>query len=397
MSGFSLQRRTIALIAAGLSLLALFILVMLRAGPLAAIPVLAATVESRSLSPALFGVGILEARYTYKVGPTAAGRVRRVDVHVGDSVRAGQLLGEMEPVDLGDRIAAQDAALKRAQATMHAAEAQVHETAARKAHAETQARRYEQLFEARSVTEEMILAKRLERQAADAGAAAARANFDAARQELARAGADRSGLAQQRANLRLVAPVDGLVAARDADPGTTLVAGQAVVELIDPKSLWLHVRFDQSRASGLRAGLPAAILMRSQAGHSMSGRVARVEPRADAVTEESLAKVSFDALPAPLPAVGELAEVTVALGALPAAPVILNASVQRLDGRLGVWLIDNGMVRFAPVKLGASDLDGWVQVMEGIKAGDRVVTYSQRALGRSSRIDVVERLPGAPP
>jgi multidrug resistance efflux pump len=41
---------------------------------------------------------------------------------------------------------------------------------------------------------------------------------------------------------------------RDADPGTTIVAGQAVVEVIDPKSLWINVRFDQISASGLAGG-----------------------------------------------------------------------------------------------------------------------------------------------
>ena len=94
---------------------------------------------------------------------------------------------------------------------------------------------------------------------ADAALAAARADRSA-RQDLTRLRADREGCAQQRANLRLIAPVDGLVVARDADPGTTVVAGQAVVEVIDPGSLWINVRFDQISAAGLRAGLPAEIV-----------------------------------------------------------------------------------------------------------------------------------------
>ena len=61
----------------------------------------------------------------------------------------------------------------------------------------------------------------------EAGFAAARVNLDAARQKLARIRSDRGGLIQQRANLRLIAPVRGLVAARNADPGATVVAGQS--------------------------------------------------------------------------------------------------------------------------------------------------------------------------
>ena len=112
------------------------------------------------------------------------------------------------------------------------------------------------------------------------------------------------------------------------------------------------------------------------------------------MTEETLAKVSFDDLPEAVRAVGELAEVTVALAAVAAAPVVHNASVQRVDGRIGVWIIDGGGLRFAPVRIGATDLDGLVQVHDGLKTGDKVVVYSQRILNSKSRIKVVDKLPG---
>ncbi|MCD2486549.1 biotin/lipoyl-binding protein, partial [Staphylococcus aureus] len=91
-------------------------------------------------------IGTVEARYTYRIGPTFAGRIRRLDVHAGDRVRAGQVLGEMDPVDLDDRIRAQEAALKRAVAQLREAEA-------RQAYAQTQARRYEHLLAVRSTSE----------------------------------------------------------------------------------------------------------------------------------------------------------------------------------------------------------------------------------------------------
>ena len=58
--------------------------------------------------------------------------------------------------------------------------------------------------------------------------------------------------------------MDGLVIARQADAGTTVVlAGQAVIELINPDSLWIDTRFDQISAEGLQAGLPAQVQLRS--------------------------------------------------------------------------------------------------------------------------------------
>ena len=380
MKKLPLQGRTLALLAVIIPLLVLFIYVGLRSGPLAPVAVTVASVESRAITPALFGIGTVEARYTYKIGPTFAGRVKRLEVHVGDQVKAGQVLGEMEPVDLDDRVRSQESAFKRAEAALREAEA-------RQAYAQTQARRYEQLFAVRSTSEEIVTTKRQELQIADAA-------LSAAREDIARARSDREGLVAQRSNLRLIAPVDGVVAVRDADPGTTIVAGQAVVEVIDPKSLWINARFDQISASGLAGGLPTLIVLRSRGGQTLKGRVLRVEPKADAVTEETLAKVTFDNKPEPLPPVGELAEVTVDLPALPAAPLIPNAAVQREGDKVGVWQIVDGDLHFSPVKLGTADLNGYVQVREGLKNGDQVVTYSEKALTARSRIHVVDHIPG---
>ena len=378
MKTLPLQRRTLTLIAVLLPMLALFVYVALRSGPLAPISVVVASVEDRAIAPALFGIGTVDARYTYKIGPTFAGRVRRLDVHVGDHVKAGQVLGEMDPVDLDDRIRGQEAALLTAQA-------QLREAQARQAYARSQARRYEELGVGRYVSQEMVAGKRQELQVADAG-------LGAATQQIARARAEGQALTSQRSNLLLVAEVDGIVAVRNADPGTTVVAGQSVVELIDPDTLWINTRFDQVSAHGLKPGLPVRIVLRSQAGTDLPGRVLLVEPMADAVTEEMLAKIAFDRLPVPMPSIGELAEVTVSLPALAARPVVPNASVQRVDGTLGVWTVRDGDLELVPVKLGATDLDGNIQVLEGVRRGDRVVTYSERTLTTKSRIHVVDQL-----
>jgi multidrug efflux pump subunit AcrA (membrane-fusion protein) len=113
-----------------------------------------------------------------------------------------------------------------------------------------------------------------------------------------------------------------------------------------------------------------------------------VEVLADSVTEENLAKVEFETLPEPLPPIGELAEVTIALPDLPVTPVIPNAAVQNVDGKTGVWKIEGGKVRFTAVQLGASDLEGTVQVIKGLQAGDEVVVHSASRLTSVSRIHV---------
>jgi RND family efflux transporter MFP subunit len=394
---FSIYGKSMALASVVLLLVVLLAYVALRAGPLAPIEVTVEQVTSKALQPALFGIGTVEARFTHKIGPTVAGRIKRVDVQVGDSVKAGHLLGEMDPVDLDDKLAGQEATVKRAQASVLAVEAQVQEVAARKAFAQVQSQRYAFLLVSHSVSEEGASIKRQELEIANASFAAVQANLDASRQELIRARADREGLLRQRMNLRLISPIDGTVSRRDADAGTTVVAGQSVVEVIEPQSVWVNVRFDQQRAQGLTVPLPAKIVLRSRAGEPLEGRLVRVEPHADAVTEEVLAKVEITLRPGVMPPIGELAEVSVALPAQAVSPVVSNASLQRVDGRLGVWVIDNDQLKFVPVKTGVSDLEGHVQILQGLSGGERVVVYSHKALKASSRIKVVGSIAGVKP
>ncbi len=380
MKLLGLQGRTRALVAVMVPLLALFVYVGLRSGPLAPIAVTAVRVESRAISPALFGIGTVEARYTYKIGPTFAGRVSRLEVHVGDVVSAGQVLGEMDPIDLDDRVRSQGSAFRRS-------EAAVAEARARQSYAQSQFRRYEKLLVSKLVSDEAVATKHQELQIADAALAASREDLDRSR-------SDRNALVAQRSSLRLIAPVAGVVVARDADPGTTVVAGQAVVEVIDPENLWINVRFDQLRAAGLANGQSARIVMRSRAGQALPGHVMRVEPKADSVTEETLAKVVFEQQLEPMPPLGELVEVTVDLPRLAAAPVIPNAAIRRNGDQVGVWQLVDGELQFSPVTLGASDLDGHVQVVMGLADGDEVVLHSEKALSQRSRIHLVERIPG---
>lgn len=362
----------------------LFAYIVLRSGPLAPVAVTVDTIKSQSIRPALHGMGTVQARFRYKIGPTQPGRLLSLAVHVGEMVSGGQVVGEMEPLDLDDRIYAQQAAIRGGESTMRQAEV-------RREFAQSQTKRYERALEARGSSEEIVAAKRQEE-------AVAEEEINAARDAILRLSAELKALQTLRNNLRLLAPSEGgLVVARHADPGSALAAGQTVIEVIDPKSLWVDTRFDQISAEGLAPDLPARIVLRSKQALRLPGRVLRVEPQADVVTEEVLAKIIFDPPVSPMPPLGELAEVTLLLPELPSVPVIPNAAVRTVDGRRGVWTFSDGKIAFKTISLGRSDLEGQVQVGRGLAEGEQVVVYGEKALTTRSRVYVVERLPGVEP
>ena len=391
LNGF--LNRKFGLAAFAVLLLVGFGFVVARSGPLAPTKVTITRVETGSLSSSLFGIGTVEARRSYFIGPTAAGRVKAVHVDVGEHVKTGQLLAEIDPVDLDERLRSLEASSARASSAVLAADAQRKDVLARQTVAGLNAKRYRDLGDKHFVSPSAVESKQQELTSAQAAVDASEANLQSARQEVLRLKADQDGLRQQRNNLRLVAPVDGVLTSRDVEAGSTVIAGQSVVKLIEPNSLWIKVRLDQGRSRGLAPEQTATISLRSHPGMPSSGKVFRIDPVSDSVTEERITLVTFDQIPPGL-SIGEMAEVTVHTAANQSGLTLPNAAIKQTSQGTGVWRLRDGKPVFVAIKLGGSSLDGLVQVLEGLGAGDEIIVHSERELSEGGRVKVVEQLAG---
>jgi RND family efflux transporter MFP subunit len=387
------SRRVLLIAAILLPLLGLFLFTALRSGPLAPIAVTLAEVENRQLSPALFGIGTVEARYRFKIGPTRTGRLATLTVDVGDSVKKGQPLGTMDPVDLDALIVSQQSKIDALDSHISMARSRVAEAEAQSAYAVGQVERTGKLVKTRAISQDEHDAATRNQLAAMAALESARTAVQAATRDQSAAQAALDALTRQKEELTLLAPVDGLIVSRRIEPGSTAVAGEAVLEMIEPSSLWIHLRLNQLESDGLAADLLARITLRSRPGESLPGRVLRVEPLADAVTEELLAKVVFKNPPTPLPPLGELVEVDIDLPAELATPLIPSAAIRRQDGRAGVWMVDKEKPRFVPVRTGRRSADGMIQILDGLKAGEgKIIVHSASVISARSRLHIVETI-----
>ena len=359
-------------------------------GPLGPPKVTVTAVQQQSFKAGVFGIGTVDARLTYAIGPTQAGRVLKVFADQGDKVAAGKVLGEMDPVDLEQKVTGAAASVAKARSSLLAAEAVVRDTASRRTLARTSAERYNALFKADALSREIVDVKNNEANAAQSAHESAQAVMEAARGEVARANADYAALVSQRNNLQLISPVDGLVVSRDAEPGATVVAGQSVFRLIDPATLWVRTRIDQGRFQGIAVGQPAMIVLRSRPDKQLAGKVVRLEVQADSVTEERFVNVAFNEAPGVLP-LGELAEVTIDFPSVANALVVPAAAIKKQGKQNGVWLVEAGSLRFQPVEIGAQSLDGKVQILKGISLQDNVVVYSQQLLSDGMKVRAVKQ------
>lgn len=364
-----------------------FAWVVMTGGPLASTSVTVDKAQTGNFHQGVFGVGIVEARRSYTLAPTMTSRISRVLVDQGDHVKAGQILAEMDPIDLEARVSSGRQAAERANNVVRMAEAQLREAESR---ARTLSATYERYAELRSqgfVSQEMLATKQHDKDAALAGLDVATASLAAARNDVAKTRADLAGLNSLREQTRLISPVDGIVTAREAEPGTTTVPGQAIVQVIDPGSLWLKARIDQRQAGQIRAGLDAEIVLRSQPQQIFPGKVERVDLVSDAVTEERIVNVVF-AASAAAASIGEYGEVTIKLPDMDKVISVPSAAVKS-DG---VWVFRDGRARFKPVTSGTATLDGRTRIMEGLNEGDEIIVHSQQPLRDGLRVEAVAEI-----
>jgi HlyD family secretion protein len=255
------------------------------------------------------------------VAPLAAGRVARVLVEEGARVRAGDTLAVLEQPALDAALAqgearvaasraqlreleagARDAELARAAAELRAATAESVRAAADSA-------RLAPLAAAGTVSPQQLDAARAQARVAaarrDAAAAALRLlqagpraeRLRAAGAEVTGAQAAASGVAATARDLTLLAPVDGAVLVRAAEPGEVLPAGVPALTLGEPRRPWVRVYVASTELPRVRVGAAAEVRADGLA-RPVPGRVVSIRDRAEftpraALTEEERADLVF--------------------------------------------------------------------------------------------------------
>ncbi len=353
-------------------------------GPLAPVRVETIRLQTGDLHPAVFGVGTVEARRGYDIGPTRPGRLLELAVDEGDAVKKGEVLGKMDPVDLDERLRSAGLVIEKTEHLVEAAMAELDEAIARARQARKEQQRYSKLLAQHQISQEVADQKEADARAAEDRVRQARANLAGVEHDLERARADLGALQAQYDDLRLLSPADGLVTDRLVEPGSVVIAGAPVVKVIEPATLWVRTRIDQARSSAIRAGQPARIELRNRSG-ALAGHVSRLELIADSLTEERWVDVAFDTIPDDL-AIGMLANVTISLPTERNVDWLPGKAIAYRHGEPGVWRAVDGRAEFTPVRIGTRTLDGKTRILDGVNGDDRIVVSASRPLTPGARI-----------
>lgn len=344
-----------------------------------------ATAASRTdLAPVEEVSGRLTPKRRSRLRFELAGQVTERAVEAGKAVQQGELLLRLEDGDLRDAVAEAQAQLAIEREAV-SRDRRLLELA--REHRDLQARQVQRL------------------QRLDAGSLVSRSNLDEARQQLvqlksevarlensvqsadARLQLRHAALERARRNLertRLRAPFDGIVNQVLVQEGDYVSPTQDAVEVLDVEQLELNLQARGAVATAQQLGDPVRVLV--PGGHWVEGRIVALQRDPDASTFTYGIRVR---IPGEAAASGQMATAQLPLARLQGVITVPAAGVVHEDGKAFVFVVEDGLLRRAAVRLGAR-VGAQQVVRDGVAAGDLVVARDAAALSDGQAV-VVER------
>jgi cobalt-zinc-cadmium efflux system membrane fusion protein len=229
------------------------------------------------------------------------------------------------------------------------------------------------------VTSKALSPQELERARADVNAAtqavnAARAEVTRAEQELAHYGITATPDADptRHEDVPIVSPFGGTVVERLATEGTAVTPGTPLLVVSDLSRVWVTAEIDEALVGRVVAGRPVTVHAAAYPGESFAGTLAAV---GDVVNPETRRVTLRIELPNPGRRLKPQMLVTVAIAATaPRSVLVVPArALQTMDGESVVFVQNGDEFTRRPVTIGAT-VDGQVEIVRGLAAGDRVAT-----------------------
>lgn len=354
----------------------------------ASVPVNTHTVERGTIVAEVMGTGTLEARVETTISPKISGRVVEVLADQGSRVTAGDLLVRLDDEELQQQVGI-------AQANVEAASAAIVRLTTDKQRATAV---YAQAVNSNDRMQALVRSKAASRDDADkAVESLAVAESGVSRAEAAIAEGQKELVAAEKTleyhharlhDTKIIAPFDGLVVKRRREPGDVVVPASSILTLISTDELWISAWVDETEMACLKAEQSARVLFRSEPARAYPGKVVRLGREADRETREFIVDVRVLELPHNW-AVGQRAEAYIQITQKDDVLLLPSRMIVKRDDTTGVFINVEGAAQWRPIRVGVRSRDS-VEVVEGLDAGDAVVTPADPAKKLTSGRRVAE-------
>jgi RND family efflux transporter MFP subunit len=319
----------------------------------------------------------------------ASGYVKSRYADIGDRVKAGQLLAEIEAPELDQQVKQAQASLDQAAASLEQAAANLQQGQANAQIAQTTAQRWTSLQSRGVVSRQENDTYQSQYEAQKASVHALEKAVAAAKSNVAAAEANLSRLKEMQGYKKVVAPFAGVITQRNVDVGTLITEGSTLLfRIAQTDRLRTYVNVPQAEAGSVHVGQPAFLIVSDRPQQKFAGTVTRTANSLDPATRTLLTEVQVpNADGALMP--GMYADVDLATPRQD-PPLLIpgDTLVVRSDGTQVAIVMPDRTVHFQRIQLGR-DYGDKVEVLEGLQAGQDVIVNPGDAIRENAKVNPV--------
>jgi len=369
-------------------------------------------VVRKNLTYSLFATADITPMMQVDLFPRVSGYLDRINVNLGDSVRQGQVIAQIDQADFVQKVKESEAKVAQAKAQLseleagsrpeelRQAEEAVRQAQSRFDNAKLQRERVEALFKRQVISKKEADIAEMEYTVAEAQLASSQQHLklvrEGARQEVKEASRAKlkemeALLAQEQIrlqNTKIVAPFQGEIIRKYVDGGALVSSSTPIVNLVHTMTLKIVANVLERDIPLLKPGMKATIRTEAYPERVFEGRVARINIGLELSTRTLQAEIEIpnsNRLLKP----GMFARIEIVLLektgvlAIPGNAVILD------QGERFVYVVEGNKAARRAIVTGIEQ-DRFVEIKEGLKEGDQVVTRGQEAIRENTTLRVIE-------
>lgn len=376
------------------------------------VPVQVSPVLSKPLTYSISMSGDMAPQMQVDIFPRVSGYLEQIHVRLGDSVKQGQTIAQIDRTDYLQKVRETEARAAQAKAQLaeieagprpeelRQAEEAVKGAESRFENSKLHRERVEALFKRQVISKKERDLSEMEYTVAESQLASSREHLkllrEGARQEAKEASRARlkeieAVLAQERIRLQytqITAPFSGEISRKYVDAGALVSSSTPIVNLIHTETIKVVVNVLEKDIPLLKAGMKAKIRTESFPGKIFEGKIVRISSALDPVTRTLQAEIDVpnsERLLKP----GMYARIDVVLMEKPRALLIPRHAIVLSDGSKAIFILKGNQAIRRPVVTGYEQ-EQYIEILEGVSEGDQVVVKGQELIKERSTIRVVE-------
>lgn len=332
-------------------------------------------VSSGRINETIGLTGNLKAKQRVDVTSRIAGRITQIRVDTGMPVAKGTLIAVVEDDEIRQQI-------ERSKASIAVSEASIGQREAELINAKAELDRKKKLIE------EGILSKQ-ELDMLDMRVRVAQSQLELAKAQKRQSEAELRELNIRQGQTRIFAPISGIVAMRQVDIGAMVGASNPIVTIVSLTPMVIEAQVAERDITKIKRGTSVTVTVDSLPNQKFMGRVMRISPMLDPQTRNGMVEIEIPNRESTLKT-EMFARIAVDLGSSRETLLLPRDALVYRGDQPGVYTIENDIARFKPVDTGLMQEDN-VELLAGLKAGDKVITAGSNLLKDGDRVRVGDR------